>query len=220
MSIIFDDEMPFDNREEAGMRLAAEIKNKRIKADFVIALPRGGVPVGNVIAKELNIPLRLYFVRKIGHPANEEYAIGAISEHGKIISDKEQVSEKYLQEKISAAKSRIDEMKKKFGHEYKATELKNKVVILIDDGIATGTCLKLAAKEMRSYGVKQIIIATPVCPSNTVQAMREISDRFICILQPIHFIGIGGYYKDFKQLNDNEVGIMLSQKANENSSLL
>jgi predicted phosphoribosyltransferase len=210
ISLVSDDEMPFDNREEAGMQLAAEIKHKKIKADFIIALPRGGVPVGNVIAKELNIPLRLCFVRKIGHPANEEYAIGAVSEHDELISDKEQVSEKYVQEKISAAKSRIDEMKKKFGHEYKPTELKHKVVILVDDGVATGACLKLAAKEMRSVGVEQIIIATPVCPSNTVQAMREISDHFICILQPIHFIGIGGYYKDFKQLNDNAVERMLS----------
>jgi predicted phosphoribosyltransferase len=209
-SPVFDDEKPFDNREEAGMRLAAEIKHKKIKADFVIALPRGGVPVGNMIAKELNIPLRLCFVRKIGHPANEEYAIGAVSEYDEIISEKEQVSEKYLQEKISTAQLRIKEMKKKFGHEYKETELKNKVVILVDDGVATGSCLKLAAKEMRSYAVKQIIIATPVCPSNTVQAMREISDHFICIVQPIHFIGIGGYYNDFKQLSDNEVAAMLS----------
>jgi predicted phosphoribosyltransferase len=209
-SPVFDDEKPFDNREEAGMRLAAEIKHKKIKADFVIALPRGGVPVGNMIAKELNIPLRLCFVRKIGHPANEEYAIGAVSEYDEIISEKEQVSEKYLQEKISTAQLRIKEMKKKFGHEYKETELKNKVVVLVDDGVATGSCLKLAAKEMRSYAVKQIIIATPVCPSNTVQAMREISDHFICIVQPIHFIGIGGYYNDFKQLSDNEVAAMLS----------
>ena len=209
-SPVFDDEIPFENREEAGMRLAAEINHKKIKADFVIALPRGGVPVGNMIAKELNIPLRLCFVRKIGHPANEEYAIGAVSEYDKIISEKEQVSEKYLQEKISTAQLRIKEMKKKFGHEYNETELKNKVVILVDDGVATGSCLKLAAKEMRSYAVKQIIIATPVCPSNTVQAMREISDHFICLVQPIHFIGIGGYYNDFKQLSDNEVAAMLS----------
>ena len=210
ISLVFDDEMPFENREEAGIRLAAEIKFKKIKADFVIALPRGGVPVGNMIAKELNIPLRLCFIRKIGHPANEEYAIGAVSEYDEIISEKGQVSEKYLQEKINTAQLRIKEMKKKFGHEYKETELKNKVVILVDDGVATGSCLKLAAKEMRSYAVKQIIIATPVCPSNTVQAMREISDHFICIVQPIHFIGIGGYYNDFKQLSDNEVAAMLS----------
>ena len=209
-SPVFNDEIPFENREEAGMRLAAEINHKKIKADFVIALPRGGVPVGNMIAKELNIPLRLCFIRKIGHPANEEYAIGAVSEYDEIISEKGQESEKYLQEKINTAQLRIKEMKKKFGHEYKETELKNKVVILVDDGVATGSCLKLAAKEMRSYAVKQIIIATPVCPSNTVQAMREISDHFICIVQPIHFIGIGGYYNDFKQLSDNEVAAMLS----------
>ena len=209
ISLTLDDEVPFENREEAGMQLAAEIEKKRLKADFVIALPRGGVPVGKVIAKELKVPLRLCFVRKIGHPANEEYAIGAVSEYDKIINDKEHVSEKYLQEKISAANSRIDEMKKKFGHEYKPTELKHKVVILVDDGIATGACLKLVAKEMRSYDVKQIIIATPVCPSNTVQIMREISDHFICIVQPVHFIGIGAYYNNFKQLNDNEVASIL-----------
>lgn len=201
---------PFENREDAGKRLASKIKSAVLKPDFIIALPRGGVPLGKVIAEELKIPLKLCFIKKIGHPANEEFAIGAVSDHDEIISDKEKISEQYIKEKISNARARINEMKTKFGHLYSGAELMHKTIILVDDGIATGACLKLAAKEMRTHGVKQLVIATPVCPSNTVQAMKDISDHFICLMQPIHFVGIGGYYNDFKQLSDSEVSGLLS----------
>ncbi|MFN5423402.1 MAG: phosphoribosyltransferase [bacterium] len=209
--MMFDDDIErFEDREEAGKALALEIKKRKIKADFIIALPRGGVPVGKVIAEELHIPLRLCYVKKIGHPVNEEYAIGAVTEEDELIINNENIDEDYTNKKIIGARLRIKEMKSRFGHHYDINELIDKIVILVDDGIATGICLKLAVTVMKKQKAKKIIIATPVCAANTVNVMQEISDLFICLLQPQYFVGIGAYYNNFKQLTDKEVVSQLS----------
>lgn len=200
----------FENREEAGRSLASEIKKRNIKADYVIALPRGGVPVAKIIAEELNLPIKLCYVKKIGHPTNEEYAIGAVTEDDELIINKEHIAIDYIRKKTESARSRIKEMKTKFGHDYQKDEIINKTVILVDDGIATGICLKLAALNMKKNKAKKIVIATPVCAANSVHIMQQISDLFICLLQPIYFVGIGAYYNNFNQLTDKEVVHILS----------
>lgn len=202
----------FENREEAGKALAVEINKRKIKADCIVALPRGGVPVGKVIAEELQLPLILCYVKKIGHPANEEYAIGAVTENNQLIINNENIEEAYIIKTIKNARSRIKEMKLRFEHDAEKEELINKNVILVDDGIATGLCLKLAALVLKKKKVKKIVLATPVCAANTVHAMQEISDDFICLLKPLYFVGIGAYYNNFNQLTDKEVVRMLPSK--------
>ena len=202
----------FENRENAGRTLASEIKKRNIKANYVVALPRGGVPVAKAIAEELDLPIKLCYVKKIGHPSNDEYAIGAVTDEEELIINSEHVTDEYIQETIREARSRIEEMRSKFDHEYTKDEFINKTVILVDDGIATGICLQLAASILKKIKVKKIIIATPICAANTVQSMLRISDQFVCLLQPLNFVGIGAYYNDFKQLTDKEVVRILSLK--------
>lgn len=202
----------FENREEAGRILASEIKKRNIKADYVVALPRGGVPLAKVIAEELDLPIKLCYVKKIGHPTNEEYAIGAVTEDDELIINNEHIAIDYIRKTTERARSRIKEMKTKFGHDYEKDEIINKTVILVDDGIATGICLQLATSIMKKNKAKKIIIASPVCAANSVYIMQQISDLFICLLQPIYFVGIGGYYNNFNQLTDNDVAHILSSK--------
>lgn len=206
----------FENREEAGRILASAIKKKNIKADYVFALPRGGVPVAKVIAEELGLPIKLCYVKKIGHPTNEEYAIGAVTEDDELIINKEDIAVEYIRKSTERARSRIKEMKTRFGHDYKKDEIINKTVILVDDGIATGICLQLATSIMKKNKAKKVIIAAPVCAANSVHIMQNISDQFICVLQPNYFVGIGAYYNNFNQLTDKEVEQILFSKKTKN----
>ena len=209
--MMFDEESKkFKNRVAAGRALASEIKKRKIKADLIIALPRGGVPVGKILSEEMQLPLKLCYVKKIGHPVNKEYAIGAVTEDDELIINNEHIDEQYINKMISKARSRIMEMKLKFGHNYDSHELVKKTIILVDDGIATGICLKLAAIVMRKHNAQKIIIATPVCAANTVSIMQKTSDLFICLLSPLYFVGIGAYYNEFNQLTDEEVSTILS----------
>lgn len=205
--------MRFENREDAGTQLATLLAEKNIVADYVITIPRGGIPVAMVIAKTLHLPLKLILVRKIGHPINSEFAIGAVSEKNILFHNDVFIKEQHpeITALIQKERKRILDMKIKFDHQIEFNNIKHKNIILVDDGIATGTCIELAIQELRKNGVKKITVATPVCPFNTYQQLKKVADETICCIVAQQFTGISAYYHDFEQLTDESVVSLLHQ---------
>jgi len=203
----------FADRNDAGLQLAERLLQLGIKTDLVLALPRGGVPIGIVVAEKLGIPLKLFLVRKIGHPFNDEYAMGAVTENNLLLNHLEKADDDYLNATIKKERERIREMKKSFGHVATENDISNKRIVLVDDGIATGTCMELAIKELKKSNAKEIIVASPVCPLKTEEKIRLMGDRVIILKQPDHFVGIGNCYEDFSQLTDNQVIALIKKVA-------
>ena len=199
--------MRFENREDAGQQLSTLLIEKKINADLVITIPRGGIPVAAAIAKILKLPLRLIFVRKLGHPINTEFAIGAVTEKNILVHNDSFIKEEHpeITVLIQKERKRIAEMKVKFNHEFDLQRIKHKNIVLVDDGIATGTCMELAIEELRKNGPKTITVATPVCSFNAYQHLKKIADETICCVVAQQFTGISAYYHDFDQLSDDQV---------------
>ncbi len=215
-----EDKSIFLDREDAGRRLAQKILDLHLKGDIVVAMPRGGVPIGLAVAKILQLPLKLYLVRKIGHPSNNEYAVGAVSESDLLLNADENLDKGYLEKKVKKERQRIAEMKKIFGRAASADDLHGKNAIIVDDGIATGSCMELAIREVRKAGARSIIVAVPVCPANTQKKIQPLTDHTISLLEPLRFTGIGAYYQDFSQLTDQEVVEMLTKVAQNEISVV
>jgi predicted phosphoribosyltransferase len=205
--------MRFENREDSGFHLSALLLEKKIRADYVITIPRGGVPVAIVISKKLQLPLKLVFVRKLGHPINSEFAIGAVTEKNMIINNDVFINNQHpeIETLIQKERKRIFEMKARFNHEFSFQEIKQKNIILVDDGIATGTCIELAIQELRKNGARTITVATPICPFNTYQKLKKIADEIICCIVTEKFSGISAYFQNFEQLTDEVVVSYLKQ---------
>lgn len=203
--------MRYENREDAGLQLSTLLLEKQIHADCVITIPRGGIPVALVIAKQLHIPLKLILIRKLGHPINPEFAIGAISSNSTLMHNHSFINEHHpeITSIIQKERKRISEMKIKFGHEFTFDDVKQKHIILVDDGIATGTCIELAIQELRKNGAKRIRVVSPVCPFNTFQHIKKIADDIVCGIVAQQFTGISAYYHDFEQLSDEQVSRLL-----------
>lgn len=203
--------MRYENREDAGLQLSTLLLEKQIHADCVITIPRGGIPVALVIAKQLHIPLKLILIRKLGHPINPEFAIGAISSNSTLMHNHSFINEHHpeITSIIQKERKRISEMKIKFGHEFTFDDVKQKHIILVDDGIATGTCIELAIQELRKNGAKTIRVVSPVCPFNTFQHIKKIADDIVCGIVAQQFTGISAYYHDFEQLSDEQVSRLL-----------
>jgi len=205
----------FKDRIEAGKELAKEIKKLNLKNPLIIALPRGGVPVAAEIAKELNAPIDILFVKKIPSPINEEAAIGSVSESGLVFVNKEAVEllnsrgvpidEEYIQQK---AIEKIQEMaRKREKYKIEPIPIEDKDVILVDDGIATGASMFLAANTVVREHPNSITIAAPVAPAdeNVLDMLRKVSHHLVILHTPPMFMSVGEWYEDFHQLSDEEV---------------
>lgn len=203
--------MLFKDREDAGRRLGIELKEYENDPDtIIIALPRGGVVIGYEIAKKLNLPLDIVCPRKIGAPFNEEFAIGAITETGEGIFSEDLVKElgiskdyleKMMDEEKKKAKWRLDHYRKN----RPPRNLKNKRVIIVDDGLATGSTMKAAIKTVRAEKAKEIIMAVPVSPPDTLKALKREVDTAVCLAAPPSFFAVGQFYDFFDQTTDEEV---------------
>lgn len=204
--------MKFQNRKDAGLQLAKSIIRNNLKFDLIITLPRGGVPIAKTIAEELGIQYYLMFIKKLGHPNNEEFAVGAISANGIALNEESNISATALEPQIILARKRISEMKLKFSHEIDVLSIKDKKILLVDDGIATGQCMQMAFHELEKHSPKLIVIGTPICPINAYNKLSPIV-KIISILKPLQFIGISSFYEDFHQLTDQEVIRILDQKG-------
>jgi predicted phosphoribosyltransferase len=203
----------FANRVEAGHLLAERLSKYENSNSIVVAIPRGGVPVGYIVSKQLGLPLDIFLVKKIGHPNNSEYAIGSVTLNRYSIDRQEPgVSNEYLQEQLQRIRNELQRRYRIFTGKNESTNFKNKSVILVDDGIATGSTLLAAVKSIREAGAEKIIIAVPVAPLQAAHRFKPLCDEYICLSEPYGFKSVGQYYNDFPQISDEEVVALLNDK--------
>lgn len=206
----------FVDRIDAGNRLASVLKDFSGKKGIVLAIPRGGVVVGSVIAKSLNLPLDVIIPRKIGAPDNPELAIGAVAEDGTAILDNHLIKYlgvdlEYVKEETEGQKKEIERRLKLYRQDISYPILKGLDVIVVDDGIATGSTMKAALASVKNRGAASITVAVPIGPPSTIEELNKIADRVVCLYTPEYFQAIGQFYKDFSQTTDEEVIKLLSE---------
>lgn len=207
---------PFENRVEAGHRLADLLSDYRDRDDvIVLALPRGGVPIGLEVARRLHAPLDLMLVRKLGVPGHEELAMGAIASGERVLNEDViincGISESALERETRAEAAELARRARRYRGDRPWPQLENRCVILVDDGIATGATMEAAARAVRAQRPAALVIAVPVAPPATIERFASLADRFVCPLQPMSFWAIGAWYRDFSQLSDEQVIDMMQQ---------
>ena len=197
--------MNYTNRHDAALKLIPLLEKYKEKDCVILAVPRGGVPIGYYIAKKFNLPLELLLTKKIGHPLNPEVAIGAVSLEDQIIDYYPNISQEYINDQIKQIRESLKLKYLKFMGKRKSLDLKDKIVIIVDDGIATGNTLLLAIKMIRKNKPKKIVIAAPVSPVDSAERIKNEADELICPIITNDFRGVGGYYYDFSEVSDEEV---------------
>jgi predicted phosphoribosyltransferase len=202
----------FADRKEAGKILAAELSAYKNRDDvIVLGLPRGGVPVAFEVARELDAPLDIFLVRKLGVPWMEELAFGAIASGGTTVYNEALLpslglSEATIQEVIERQKKELERRENLYRADHPALDLTDKTVIIVDDGLATGATMRAAIAAVRSRNPKQIIAAAPVASRPTCEMIDSQTDNLcICSMKPVHFFAIGDWYRNFNQTTDEEV---------------
>jgi predicted phosphoribosyltransferase len=204
--------MPFRNRADAGRRLAAALAGYKNERPVVLALPRGGVPVAAEIAAALNAPLDLVLVRKLGVPVQPELAMGAVVDGSAPIIVRNEdvirltgVTEEEVQAVCAEELAEIERRRQRYLGTRARVDPAGRVVIVVDDGIATGATTRAALRALRLRGPKRLILAVPVAPTETLAAMREETDEVVCLEDYTDFGAIGFFYADFRQTSDSEV---------------
>jgi putative phosphoribosyl transferase len=209
--------MIFRDRTEAGKYLATKLLSYKDRPDvLVLALPRGGVPVAFEVAQALRVPLDIFLVRKLGVPGHEELAMGAISTGGVRVLNEDTVDYLRIPEHIidSIAAEELKELKRRelaYRGNRPEPDVKGKTVILIDDGLATGSTIRAAAQALRQQQPARTIVAVPVSAPETCDEYRIGVDEIICAVTPEPFLGVGMWYLDFSQTTDDEVRDLLER---------
>lgn len=205
----------FRDRYEAGRRLAAALSPYAGRPNLlVLALPRGGVPVGYEVARALGAPLDVMLVRKLGVPGHEELAMGAIASGGiRVVSD-EVVAAFNIPDRVIAAVAAQEEeelwrRERLYRGDRPAADVRGRTVILVDDGLATGASMRAAAQALRAQQPERLVVAVPVAPPETCVSLRQEADDVVCALAPEPFLAVGNWYDDFSQTSDDEVRELL-----------
>jgi predicted phosphoribosyltransferase len=214
----------FADRVEAGRLLASALASAMSKNAVVLAIPRGGVVVGFEVAHALGIQLDVIIPRKIGAPDNPELAIGAITEDGTSILDYWlieylQVSEDYIKKEIEGQRLEIERRLKLYRGDAPYPSLRNREVIIVDDGIATGSTMRAALTSVRRRGAKAVVIAVPVGPPSTIRELEKEADHVVCLHTFESFSAIGQFYENFTQTMDEEVIRLLKLSKQELQSM-
>jgi len=215
--------LPFDNRIEAGRLLGqalVEAGYAKRPDVIVLALPRGGVPVGFEAARIIDAPLDIMLVRKLGTPGQEELAMGAIASGGVCVLNSDLIADIGIsQEAIQTATIReqqeLDRREQTYRGDYPAPEIENRCVILVDDGLATGASMLAAVAALKQRNPASIVVAIPVAPSDTVQRLQQEADDVVCLATPEAFWAVGRWYREFSQIRDDEVTSLLLQAWND-----
>lgn len=208
--------MIYPDRQTAGRWLAQRLADYAGREDtIVLALPRGGVPVAKEVAQALNAPLDVLVVRKLGLPWQPELAAGAIAPGGVVVMNPELQNsvdhlDKTLAPVIQRERAELDRREKLYREDRPPLEVGGRIVILVDDGIATGSTMEAAVLALRAMGVRSIVIAVPVAPRDTLKRLEQLGDRVICLQQPLNFIAVGQWYEEFPQISDAQVIALLA----------
>jgi putative phosphoribosyl transferase len=201
------------DRKEAGILLSEKLKKHQDSNTIVLAIPRGGVPIGYEIARRLHLPLDIILSKKIGHPLNSEFAIGAMTIDTTIIDNHPNIPIQYIDDEVF----RLKELLRKKYHLYMGNrepiDVKGKNVIVVDDGIATGNTLLASISMLRKREPAKIIVAVPVLPLDVLEIFKQQTDEFIYLITSDSFRSVGAFYDQFQQVEDDEV-IQMLRKTN------
>lgn len=203
--------MYFINRFDAAMKLLKKLDKYRGLNGVILAVPRGGVPIGFYLARYLDFQLDLLMTKKLGHPLNPEFAIGAVGLDDSIIEESENVPPEYIKQKTSEIHEQLKKRYKDFMGEKDPLDLKGKIVIVVDDGIATGRTILATLKILRSKQPKKLVVAVPVASKHAAERIGREVDEFISLHIPVPFLGVGRFYNDFSQTTDEEVTGLLKE---------
>jgi putative phosphoribosyl transferase len=210
----------FSDRADAGRQLAERLTAYARRPDvLVLALPRGGVPVAFEVAKRLDVPLDLFLVRKLGLPGHEEFAIGAIASGGVRVLDDDVVrslgvSREEIDRVTRQEEQELSRRERLYRDDRPGPEVRDRIVILVDDGLATGSTMRAAISALRLEGARRIVVGVPVAPRETCEAIRAEVDEIVCVEMPEQFRAVGMWYDDFGQTSDEEVSALLA-RANQ-----
>src|SRR4051812_19878395 len=210
--------MAFQNREEAGRRLATRLAPWHTEDVVVLGLPRGGVPVAYEVALALDAPLDVIIVRKLGVPVQPELGMGALGEDGVRVLNPEvidmaRISEHELHAVEERERAEVVRRSQQFRGDRARVPLDGRVVVIIDDGVATGSTARAACEVARAHGARQVVLATPVAPPAAVHELRNAADEVVVLETPERFFAIGQWYDDFTQTPDREVSALLERAA-------
>jgi putative phosphoribosyl transferase len=210
--------MRFRDRFDAGRRLAERLRDEYGGRDdvVVLALPRGGVPVGYELARVLGAPLDVFLVRKLGVPGHEELALGAIAGGGVRVLNDDVVTAVGLSEdevaRLAVAEQKeLERREQQYRNGREPIEFENRTAILVDDGLATGASMRAAALAVRRHHPKKVVIAVPVAAQRTCDELRSEVDEVVCATTPEPFLAVGYWYEDFTQTTDDEVRELLTR---------
>jgi len=203
--------MVFKDRRDAGAQLAEKLRHYAGRSDvIVLGLPRGGVVVGDEVASALSCPLDVLIVRKIGFPTEPELAVGAVSETGTVVLNKDIVShygvtDRYLDEETAAQKKELSRRQSLYRGGAGVVPLSGRIVIIVDDGVATGATMRAALVTLKEEKIARLVAALPVASQKAEAELSPLADEWVCLQAPEDFRAVGGYYRDFRQVGDDEV---------------
>ena len=203
--------MIFKNRYDASKRLIPFLRKYSKENGVVLAIPRGAVPMGYLIATKLSFPLDIILTKKIGHPTNPELAVGSVSLENRIIDPRFHIEEAYLEQESLRIRRVLKERYRKYMGNRKPINLRNKTVIIVDDGVATGNTMLASIELVKQHNPQKIIVAIPVASSEALEKISKKVDEVICLYEPENFVAVGQFYSDFSQVNDEEVSYLLNE---------
>lgn len=199
----------FRDRVEAGELLAQRLGHYRGTDALVLAIPRGGIPVGHVVAKALGLPLDIVLAKKIGHPANPEFAVGAASPEAVILDPRFDVDPEYVQEQVASIRAQMSERAARYRGDRPRPVVEGRTVIVVDDGVATGHTLLATIDLLRRQGPARIVVAMPVVPPDFIEKGGGNADEFIHLIAPEDFRSVGQFYEEFFPVEDEEATRLL-----------
>lgn len=204
----------FADREDAGRRLAAELEARDVRADLVLAVPRGGLPVGRAVADALAAPLDVAAAKKLGAPDDPEFAIGAAAATGAVwlndaLLDRLGVDGEYVAAERERAAATAREKEATYRGENAFPDVAGKAVVLVDDGVATGATVRACIAAVRERGAARVVLVVPVCAPDTATALEREVDEFVCLETPRPFGAVGQHYRRFAQVSDEDAMVYL-----------
>lgn len=205
----------FADRIQAAQALADRLNHlANVPNLLILALPRGGVPLGVEIAKALHAPLDIFLVRKLGAPGHKEFAIGALAENGVRFIDRQVthelgISEAVIEQTASEEQQELDRRKQRYRGKKLPLEIAGRIVVIVDDGLATGASMKAAIQAIRKQHPQKILVAVPVGAKDTCKELKQLADEVICLITPEPFYAVGLWYENFPQLTDADVITLL-----------
>ena len=211
------DSRRFHDRAEAGQQLGEALRERGVEADLVLAIPRGGLPLGRAVADALDAPLDVVVAKKIGAPGNPEYAIGAVASNGSVWRNESAFSrrgidEEYFQRKRAQEAENARKKAARYRGGRSELDPAGKTVVLVDDGVATGSTAMACVQQLRDGDAARIVLAIPVGPPDTVDELSEMVDEVVCLATPSSFMGVGQFYDDFEQVRDEEAMTYLDEE--------